>query len=104
MVHKCTSNWGNDKCRQVWEQIQQNLDDGHVWKTNGYNFQLNHKSNSISIKKLAFQASIFRHFQFSKPQQETCKSGFCIAHYHFSEKLSAGNPVCFFKTRMFEKN
>ena len=37
-VHRCNYNWIKGKCKQVWEQIHQNLDDGHVWKTNGYNF------------------------------------------------------------------
>ena len=53
-VHMGNCNWKKGRCKQVWEQIHQNLNDGHVWKTNGYNFRLNHKSNSISIKSLAF--------------------------------------------------
>ena len=86
-VHRCNCNWTKGRCKQVWEQIHQNLDDGHVWKTNGYNFRLKNKNNPISTKSLAFQASVFRHFEFSKEQEKKYQSEFRIAHHHFPVNL-----------------
>ena len=84
-VHRCNCNWTKGRCKQVWEQIHKNLDDGHVWKTNGYNFRLKNKNNSIPTKSLAFQASVFQHLKFSEEQEMKYQSGFRIAHHHFQK-------------------
>ena len=64
----CNCNWDKGRCKQVWEQIHDNLNDDHVWKTNGYKFRINHKKNP-SMKLLAFQASVFQHLKFSEEQE-----------------------------------
>ena len=88
----CNCNWDKGRCKQVWEQIHDNLNDDHVWKTNGYKFRINHQKKP-SIKSLAFQASGFQHLKFSEEQELKYQSGFRIAHHHFSENLLKTHPT-----------
>ena len=98
IYHKCNCNWGDGKCKKVWENIQGFLEPDHVWRTNGYQFQPR-KGKSPTIKSRAFQASVFHHFNFTEAQKTTHKSSFRIAHHHFQEEFLKTNKITNLLTR-----
>ena len=77
---------GLGKCKQVWENCHQFLEQDHVWRTNGHQFRVT-KGKTPTIKARAFQASVFHHFNFTSDQREKHKTTFRIAHHHFQEEF-----------------
>ena len=52
-----------------------------------------------TIKARAFQASVFRHFNFTSDQREKHKYGFRIAYHHFQEEFLKSHSLTTLLTR-----
>ena len=40
IYNKCNCNWGDGKCKKVWENIHEFLVPDYVWRTNGHQFRV----------------------------------------------------------------